>query len=264
MLIFAVEDEALSLETLRRVIRQAAPEAEVQTFMKGSQVLSALERGRAPDVVFSDIEMPGITGLELAAAIKRRAPETRLVFVTGYSEYALDAYRAHVSGYIMKPVTVERVREELGALQMGGDQRRLEVRCFGAFEVFWRGEPLIFPRKKTKELLAYLIHREGSACTGEEIITALWEGEGELSKRKAYLRTLTSDLKGALGEIGMGDVLIHTHRQWAVRPELLDCDYYRLRAGDRQARERFRGEYMSQYSWAEPTAGQLQFENSWE
>lgn len=263
MLIFAVEDEALSLETLRRVIHQAAPEAEVRAFMKGSQVLAALENGRAPDVVFSDIEMPGITGLELAIAIKQRAPETRLIFVTGYSEYALDAYRAHVSGYIMKPVTVERVREELSALQMGEGKRCLEVRCFGAFEVFWKGEPLIFPRKKTKELLAYLIHREGAACTGEEIITALWEGEGELSKRKAYLRTLTSDLKMALGDIGMEDLLIHTHRQWAIRPELLSCDYYRLLSGDRQAREKFRGEYMSQYSWAEPTAERLQFADNW-
>ena len=56
---------------------------------------------------------------------------------------------------------------------------------------------------------------------------------------------------------GMEDVIISTHRQMAVRKELLDCDYYRLLSGDPGIH--FTGEYMNQYSWAEPTAGRLSF-----
>ena len=68
---------------------------------------------------------------------------------------------------------------------------------------------------------------------------------------------LTADLVNKLNDIGMGDVLIRKHRQWAIKPELLDCDYYRMLHGDMDALNSFRGEYMSRYSWAEITAASL-------
>jgi len=264
MLIYAIDDEPLILETLRRIIAQAAPEAEVRCFERISEALRALEEGEPPAVIFSDIELPGLSGLELAVRLKTLCPAARLVFVTGYSQYAVDAYRLHVGGYIMKPVTVERVREELALIASPPPavrEDRLEVRCFGSFEVYWQGEPLVFPRQKAKELLAYLVDRKGELCTAGEIVAALWEDEGDLRKKRAYLRTLTSDLHALLAGIGMEDVLLRQHRQWAVRTDKLYCDYYRMLSGDMEAVNSFHGEYMSRYSWAELTAGRLQLQN---
>ena len=262
MLIFAVDDEPLQLETLRRVIAEAEPSAVVMAYERPREALAAIkEDGLKPDVVFTDIEMPGVSGLELAAMIKSASPDSRIVFVTAYSEYAIDAFRAHVHGYILKPATAERVREELSSVYGKKEEPAeglLEVKCFGNFDVFFNGSPVIFHRKQTKELLAFLVDREGAVCDAEEIIDALWEDVGDLALKKTYLRTLTADLRQTLASLGMEEVLIRKHRQWAVDKRLLDCDYYRMLDGDIDAVNSFRGEYMRQYSWAEMTLARLQ------
>lgn len=264
MLIFAVDDEQLLLETLQRKIQEAAPGTEVEGFNRVSDVIRAVtDRRERPDVAFLDIEMPGMRGLELARRIKDASPATQIIFVTGYSEYAVEAYKLHARGYVLKPVTTERIREELELLKTASPSQestgRLTVRCFGYFEVFWEGEPLRFARTQTKELLAYLIDRRGTICTAGQIIAALWEDASDVKRKGAYLRALTADLRQTLKGIGMEDLLLRQNKQWAIRTECLDCDYYRFLRGDPDAVNAYRGEYMLQYSWAEMTAAQLTF-----
>ena len=262
MRIFAIDDEKAMLELLHEAILQAEPSAEVRDFRRAGDALAAVEAGEKPDVVFSDIQMPGMDGLSLAVRLKSLAPEVKLIFVTGYEQYAVEAFRRHVSGYVMKPVDALRVREELDALQLPlrpAEPDKLRVRCFGYFDVFWHEDPLIFARTQTRELFAYLVDREGAACTGGEIISALWEDNDAVRNPKAYLRVLTQDLKNTLASVGMEAVLIRDHGQWAVRTELLNCDYYRLKKGEPEALNAYNGEYMIQYSWAEMTLAKLQF-----
>ena len=263
MLIFAIDDEPKMLRALHRAIAAAEPDAEVRDFARAAEVLRAInEEGARPEVVFSDIEMPGIDGLELAVRIKDASPESRIIFVTGYPKYAAQAYRLHINGYILKPADAERVREELDALnlpQAPPEPDKLSVQCFGYFDVFWKGEPLIFKRTLEKELFAYLIDREGAACTSEEIISALWEDESDERAAKHRLRTIISELRKTLREIGMEKVLIRERRQTAVRRDMVDCDYYRTLDGDTAALNAYHGEYMKQYSWAELTTAKLHF-----
>lgn len=262
MLVFAIDDEQATLEELHDAIAQAEPEAEILDFRRASDALAAVtEEGRRPDVIFSDIQMPGVDGLSLAVRIKKEAPGVKLIFVTGYEQYAVEAYRRRVNGYLMKPVDAAMIREELDALglPLPADPAKLRVRCFGYFDVFWQDKPLLFARTQTKELFAYLIDREGAACTGGEIISALWEDGENIKNPKAYLRVLTQDLRSTLASVGMEDVLIRTHGQWAVRTDLVDCDYYRLKQGDPAALNAYNDEYMKQYSWAEITLAMLQF-----
>ena len=160
------------------------------------------------------------------------------------------------------PKSAATVREELDALELpleAAEPEKLLVRCFGWFDVFWKGEPLIFARSQTKELFAYLIDREGAACTAGEIITALWEDAEAVNNPKAYLRVLIQDVRNTLTEIGMAGLLIRKHGQLAIRTEMVDCDYYRLKKGDPVALNAWNDEYMKQYSWAEFTLGMLQF-----
>ena len=264
MLIYAIEDEKGMLRLLHNAIAEAQPDAEIVDFLFGEDALAAIRGGGPkPDVVFSDIVMPPPTGLDFAVALKTLSPDTKLVFVTGYSEYAVEAFRLHVQGYILKPVRAERVREELELMDIPDlkPTEKLQVQCFGYFEVFWKGEPLSFSRSKTKELFAFLVDRGGSTCQPEEVIAALFEKtEPEKMKQsKQNLRNLVNDLKRVLTGIGQGEVLIRKGSSLCIRPELLDCDYYRMLSGDMAALNRFRGAYMEQYTWAEMTKGILKF-----
>ena len=70
------------------------------------------------DVAFPDIHMRGMNGVEVAKELKKINPKMNIIFVTGFSEYTGDAMRLHASGYIMKPVTKEKVEAELSDLRL--------------------------------------------------------------------------------------------------------------------------------------------------
>ena len=290
MIIYVLDDEPIALRGTIKTIKEVVPDAEITGFGRAKEALAhAADADVKPDVVFSDIEMPGISGLEFAVRFKTVCPEARIIFVTAYSHYALEAFRLHVHGYILKPITAERVKEELeyalkdsaagssglstgyaaekstgqneGSVSAGkADAEKLRAQCFGYFEVFWKGEPLMFGRRQTKELLAYLIDRKGASCTAEQIAAALWEDEDNMKNLKARIRILISDLRQTLSKIGKEDLIIRRSGQIAIRREGVDCDYYRMLDGDMDAVNAFHGEYMVQYSWAEMTAGLLAFE----
>ena len=262
MLIFVLDDEPLLVNAAVRIIRQVRPDAEIIPFFRAEQALERIKKdGLRPDVVFSDIQMPGISGLEMAVQLKTASPETRVVFVTGYEQYALEAFRVHAQGYILKPLEAEQVEEELQRLPQKPQVQpdKIQVQCFGYFEAFWQGEPLLFDRRQTKELFAYLIYREGTICTSEEISAILWEQETNLKMTKNRIRVLISDLRSTLTKIGMENILIRRSGCLAIHREMVDCDYYNMLDGDMAALNSFRGEYMKQYPWAEIPAGRLYF-----
>lgn len=296
MIIYVLDDEPFALRGTIKTIQEVVSDAEIMGFGRAKDAIAQAEGAEVkPDVVFSDIEMPGISGLDFAVKFKKICPDARIIFVTAYSQYALEAFRLHVHGYILKPITAERVREELeyalrdaatedadrlsgraagkntkenGNSRKSSDEARnasaekLRVQCFGYFEVFWKGEPLMFGRRQTRELLAYLIDRKGASCTSEQIAAALWEDEDNLKNLKARIRILISDLRQTLAGIGQEDLIIRRSGQIAIRRDGVDCDYYRMLEGDMDAVNSFHGEYMVQYSWAEMTAGLLAFEKN--
>ena len=101
--------------------------------------------------------------------------------------------------------------------------------------------------------------RKGAACTAEEIADELWEGEANMTAMKHRIRELIRDMRKTLASIGMEDIILRRSGQLAIQRDRVDCDYYRMLAGDMQAANAFQGEYMTQYSWAEITAGSLVF-----
>ena len=265
MLVYIIDDEPIALKASEQVVRRALPDADLMTFGSADDALEHLRTANEyPDTVFSDIEMPGTNGLDFAVRLKQLSPRTRIVFVTAYSEYALDAFRVHANGYILKPMNAMRVLEEVKGTAKKADREpvpeTIKVQCFGNFEVYWKGRPLQFARRQTKELLAYLIDRKGASCTMEEIAAAMWEDNTNQKNTQAQLRILISDLRHTLGNIGMEDLVIRRRGQVAVMTDRLDCDYYHMLEGDMDAVNAYRGEYMAQYSWAELTAGQLAWE----
>jgi two-component SAPR family response regulator len=244
------------LENLVEAIEASTDIASVASFSSCSAALSYAEENPI-DIAFLDINMRGIGGLALAEKILESHPACKIVFCTGYEEYAVSAFRLHASGYLMKPITAEAVQREIDHVRnVKNNEKILTVKCFGNFEVLCRGEILPFKRTKTKEIFAILIDRSGAGMTAKQICAVLFPDDTDDTKNVAYLRQLIMDLKNTLKEVGAEDVLQHETPYYRISPNRIQCDYLSyLETG----RPEFHGEYMMQYSWAEETCAALQF-----
>jgi len=263
--ILTLDNERSALNILNRAIEEVAPESEIRSFSKASEAVREIsENGYRPDAAFLDIEMPGMNGLELAGRIKQASPATWIIFVTGFSQYALDAYSVHASGYLLKPATPEKIRgelEQIGQKPLLNPEakpgQRIRVQCFGNFEVFLDGHPLNFTRKRAKELFAYLVHKRGTVCTTREMASVLFEDAPYDTVQKSYLQTIVANLCHTLKDAGEENIIVKNFGTLAIDPSLIDCDYYRFIEMDQDAVNSYTGEYMSQYAWGEFTVGFL-------
>ena len=253
MIAIAVDDEALMLGALVKAITASPDIEEVTKFSVCEEALEFVKENPV-DIAFLDINMRGMGGLALAEKIVSACPDCKIVFCTGYEEYALSAFKLHASGYLMKPVSAEDVQLEIDNIKgVRQNQKPLEVNCFGNFEVYAKGEKLTFKRSKTKELFAFLIDRNGAGVSAAEIGVALWETDDK-QKNQNYIHQLSRDLRQTLETVGMEFVFERNNYLYSINPEKIHCDYFSyLKTG----KPEFRGEYMTQYSWAENTCGLL-------
>ena len=256
MIAIAVDDEALMLGALVAALEASDDIREVSKFSNCEEAL-AFVKNHPVDVAVLDINMRGMGGLALAESILAARPNCKIVFCTGYEEYAIPAFKLHASGYLMKPISAEDVQGEIDNIKgVRKKEKPLTVKCFGNFEVYVNGEVLVFKRLKTKELLAFLVDRNGAGMTAKQICAALFPDDTDDTKNLAYLRQLVMDLKNTLKAVGAEGVLCHEIPCYRVDTSLLKCDYFsHLETG----KPEFHGEYMMQYSWAEETSAMLLF-----
>lgn len=249
MQILAVDDETLALEWLVKELRKAVPDAVVAGFTKGSEAMEYAEKNIC-DAAFLDIEMNQESGIDLAKKLRRTIPDINIIFTTAYDNYMGDAWKMHASGYVLKPVTADKIRAEIKELRYREKRpvKKLKVQCFGNFEVFADGMPLKFARSKTKEMFAYLVDRKGAVLNTNQLCAVLWENKEDSQSVKSLFRTLVQDLKQTLKSVGAEEVFVTSRNSFSINPEMLDCDFYDYCSGDKSEDI---NEYMLQYSWAE-------------
>ena len=252
----AVDDEVYMLEALQEAVSASSDIEKVEAFSSSSAALKYAANNPV-DVAFLDINMRGIGGLGIAEKLLELQPRCKIVFCTGYEEYAVSAFQLHASGYLMKPISAEAVQREIDHIKgVKASEKLLTIQCFGNFEVFYNGEILPLKRTKAKEFLAVLIDRNGAGMTAKQICAILFQDDTDDAKNAAYLRQLVLDLKNALKAIHAEDVLKHDTPYYRIDTNLVRCDYLSfLETG----RPEFRGEYMTQYSWADETCAMLHF-----
>lgn len=260
MNIIAVDDEKLALEGVITAINKAKPDAKVQGFRHGIDAINHIENNSC-DVAFLDIEMREINGIELAKKLKVINPAINIIFVTGYSEYTTEAFGLHASGYVMKPVTADKIQHEIDDLRYPVQNvlnNRVRFQTFGNFEVFIDDQPVKFQYSKSKELLAYLVDRNGALCTNNEISNILWENEDSSINHSSYLKNIRKDLISTFEKYNCDNIFIRQRGLLGIDTSLVDCDYYDWVNGKIEGINAYRGEYMVQYSWSEFTHGEIE------
>ena len=260
MITISVDDQQNVSDEIVKIMGEIDPSGNHSAFMDPKKALGFIKDNQ-PDVAWLDIEMPGMSGLELAMEIKKVSPKTNIIFVTGYERFAYDSFQLHASGFILKPVTREAMERELANLRNPVKKEssgKLRVQCFGNFEVFDKDDkPVNFKRSRSKELFAYMIDRRGAMCSAGELCGILFEDRDDVSALKKQLRVFMSSLRDDLKKHGVENILVKGWNAYGVDCSLVDCDYYDYIKGDSYAVNSFLGEYMLQYSWAEMTLGEL-------
>ena len=248
-----------SAEQLLSVLCGIYDAEKCRVYTDTARLLSELDKPVEAAVIDTDIAADG--GVVLAKTILLRYPLCNIIFVSDSKQYMPDAFDMYASGYILKPLTQEKLAEAVAHRRYRSPDlsgRRIRIRCFGSFEVFVDGRPISFKRQKSKELLAYLIDRRGALCNMDMLIGNI---EPELpfdESSKSRIRVYVGDLMVTFYKNGIEGLIIKEKGSFAVDTTLVDCDYYRYLESDPYAISSYTGEYMMQFSFAEETRGFLE------
>lgn len=251
MNVILVDDERLILLGQTAMVQKLLPNAAVSAFRTADDAVSYAKENRV-DIALLDISLERSSGLALSHELKSLNPRVNIIFCTGYSEYALDAFDLLASSYLLKPLSEERLQTALANLRypISEEKKAVTVKCFGHFEVTMGGTPVEFKYARTKEVFAYLIDQKGAVLSTRELMAALFEEDSKGS----YFRNLKYDLINTFQSLGAGDILIQKRGRLGIRREEVDCDYFDYLNG---RTELFHGEYMNQYSFGEETLAHL-------
>ena len=264
MNILIADSEACGLSSLRAAVQTLFPTAQLHCAASELQAREWAETlwqdGGRLDYLFCETVTETLDGLSLARCIRQHHPQVKILFCTDCRDHALAAMSLYARGYLLKPVTADAIAQTLDAMVENWRTQRegcgtLQVRTFGYFEVFAEGKRLAFKREKAKELLAYLIDRHGASVTTEQIAAVLWEDKPYSRSLKNYVSNVYNSLRRTLEAAGCGAVLVKTRNHLSVDVEKIRCDAYDYERGDTASVNAFHGEYMSNYSWAEFSAG---------
>lgn len=166
------------------------------------------------DAVFLDIMMPEMDGMELANQLLDCHSTARVVFVTGYEEYAVRAFELEAADYLLKPVSRERLAKALRRLRETVPPKSVgakpEITCLGGFRVCAGGSAPVWRSPKTEELFALVVLK--TSVSRDEAATILWSG---LVPEKAYknLNATLYYIRRALSACGAADCLSATRRE---------------------------------------------------
>lgn len=119
MKVLVVDDERPALDELAYLLARDPRITDVVTADSAAEALRILQEEHV-DAVFSDIRMPGLTGLELAKVLTRFSEAPPVVFVTAHDEHAVDAFELHVVDYVLKPVREDRLAEAVRRIVSAG------------------------------------------------------------------------------------------------------------------------------------------------
>lgn len=265
-----VDDEELSVKRLKRLLAESGQFGVCHTFVNPLEAYKFVQSNTI-DVAFLDISMPEINGMRLSSLLHEHDESILVVFVTGYDEFAVQAFDMNALDYLLKPVTaerlsktIERIRSRLRGMPAGPS---ITVQLFNGLKITRQdqgGSPVVLRSPKTEELFAFLVCK--GAVSREEVIDTLWR---DLESEKA-LKNLNSTLYYIRKAIGSdrtaGGCIVAGRNEIRIDENGIYCDLYefeRLMKQFRQAPERsaelferaealYAGEFLKgkAYDWA--------------
>lgn len=263
--IIAIDPEPEVLNQIAMYVAEIEEAEFLEGFSNSIHALQFLKEHRV-DLVFLAMVMEPMQGIQTAERIAEVKDAPVVAYVTWKKEYSYEAWKTHAVAYILKPFqkedlecAVKRARyykriklaEQIG--NVAGDETtdnqkpEVFIKCFPAFDIYVNGEIIKFSSNKVKELLAFLVFRQGNWVEIDQIVFYILESHEE-RKGKQYYRTLMFRLKKVLEEYNIDNMLENGYGRARINPEYFTCEYYQYLNG---SNEMFQGAFMGSYSWSE-------------
>lgn len=254
MNIIYVDDEPMQLKNFKMTVQDLDRISSLHTFDNGGKALEWIASNPV-DTAFLDIEMPGMNGIELAKKMKESHRNIRIIFVTAYDQYALQAFGVDAIGYLLKPYDSDDIAKQLEKAYYTRDipNKKIQITTMPDLSVSVDGKMLTLGNTKQAELLAFFIDRGKKGVTKLDAIEALWSG---YSSESVYWTTM-SRLKSILEEAEIPDLIISQGQTKYVNMDAVECDLYRMLNGDADAIQNYHGKYLEEYPWAKVRRKQL-------
>ncbi|ADQ14000.1 response regulator [Halanaerobium hydrogeniformans] len=208
-----VDDEIHALERMKDFVIKSDSLNLLGSYSQAEKCLKELEQGKLPDVVFLDIQMPGVNGLELAQKIQDIDENLDVVFITAYDNYAVDAFELNALDYLLKPIskqrfkkTVQRLKEKQGLVEEKSE--KIKVNSFGQLDLSYQEEKLNikWPTLKSQELFLLLLDHKGNLVAINKLAGKLWPDKTQ-QKANNILYTTIYSLRKAFREIGFKKII---------------------------------------------------------
>ncbi len=230
-----VDDERLTMELICRFLKNTGRVEVTGCYTDPFEALEQIFR-QQPDVVFLDIEMPELNGLQLAEKIYESELQSEIVFVTAYNQYALDAFKVNALDYLLKPVAVkelERAVDRVDKRKPGHTRHVVETpgvraAALGGFNIWTVGidgaTPIKWYTAKCKELMAYFILQGVAVEVSKwKLIELLWPDK-DSEKGDTNLRSTLCRLNKTLKEYGTGMRIISNRNCYILKAASLTVD----------------------------------------
>ncbi len=178
-----VDDEHLALMNLELMLKEMPMVNVIGAYTDPAKAVQASAQLN-PDVIFLDIEMPGLNGMMAAELLQIQCPRTKIVFLTAYNNYAVGAFELNALDYLLKPVKLERLLKTIQRLEeqkveesADKHENKTVIRSFQSLRFQRCGQPLPSIRwrtSKSQELFAYLLHNRNRFVGKNHLIEMLW------------------------------------------------------------------------------------------
>lgn len=229
MKIILIDDEQLMLNLIEKKITELTSNFVLGTYTNPHQGLIEISK-QQPDVVFLDISMPKISGIDLAREIKTSMPAIKIVFLTAYDAYAIDAFDLDAEDYLLKPINDNRLLQTFAKLTNTPVQQAVEnkpyICCFNhlyfldngpngnVVDVKWR-------TVKAREIFAFLLQHRGTHVQKDIVVDYFWPNEN-VKQAYAQLYSAIYQIRKTLSTIEYDIQIISAENTYKL--DVSNCD----------------------------------------
>ena len=229
-----VDDERSAIDHLERLLVETKKIKVIRTYLDPSDALKDIHTIK-PHVIFLDINMPEMTGIEFAERVIETNRGIKIVFVTAHDRYALKAFELGVVDYVLKPYNRERIEKIVNKLHdeiIPGHPQKYMINAFKYFHIKKDGKEvknIKWRTSKGRELLAYLVQHGDGIVPKDVLIDLFWPNVNE---KNAYdnLYSTIYQLRKTLDELGIPVKITNSAHGYEVDFDHVAYDVYEWEA----------------------------------